>query len=171
LGENLFKQLEPYGIKVRNLRLFNIVGKYQSPYKGVFPKFIHNILMDKECLVTDTFRSYTLIDELIQNIEKINDGVLHLKHELENSGKIDIVRDQFSLTGKKLYEYIFSFLKAESIIVNQELKFKEVKTNEIKFRGDPNIDFSYDDFIKEFGLVIKEIAMDFKESGKTKKTN
>ena len=163
LGENLFKQLEPLGIKVRNLRLFNIVGKYQSPTKGVFPKFIHNILMDKECLVTDSFRSYTLIDELIERITKINEEWIHVLYELENSGKLDVVRPEYSLTGKKLYEYIFDFLKAESIIINQEPKFKEIQTKEIKFRGDPNIDLSFEDFVKEFGVVIKEIVSEFKK--------
>lgn len=156
LGEQLFSQLgDAYTVRI--LRLFNIVGKYQDPTKGVFNNFINSIVNDKKCKVSKSIRCYTkvglLLDYIGRNLTKFSDTII-----IE-----DIVTPDYrnSLTSEELYLYLHAH-------INSRYPFKDGSkpTNyevvnipeEIEIRGIRDT-ISYSQFCLEFSYTIELIMM------------
>ena len=155
LGENLFSQLNRrYSIKI--LRLFNIVGRYQDPAKGVFAKFIHAILDQEDCIVSDrSIRCYTSIYELLEYVE---DNLIRWN---DKPYYHNIVTEEFktSLTSEELYLYLWGYIK-KKYFFDKDLPIKytlEDIPNEIRVRGKKET-MSYSQFQKYFGGIIEDIC-------------
>ena len=162
LGEELFKNLNN-NFSVFIYRLFNVVGEYQDPTKGVFPKFIKNILNNELCLVTEGVRTYTpytvLMDQFELDIEQEQKQIL--------PKVIDILPDndfKFSLSAEELYIYIYNHL---AITFKHEYKdgdFPSMKyeytsiDNEIRVRG-KNDTLSFSNFRIVFGDIVTNMAL------------
>lgn len=107
LSEQILKQLilelnKNYkNIYLEILVLFNVVGPGQDPRRGVFNKFILNILKGKECKVSDSIRRYIPIDMVINHIEiSENSEIIKISYLTGNGS------EYVTCSGKLLYLYI-----------------------------------------------------------------
>ena len=153
LGEELFKQLSKY-YSVNILRLFNIVGKYQDPNKGVFNLFIDNIVFDKLCIINDSIRSYTPFNIFTDTVINLINNKCSSGFNITNVCSEDF---KLSLTTEELYMYLHQYLVTnyEGIkSTSKNFTFMEFK-GEIKYRGSTNT-ISYLNFVKNFGWIIDE---------------
>ena len=157
LGENLFKQLGSSGFSVKILRLFNIVGEYQDPKKGVFPKFVDAIIYNKPVSVTQGIRCYT---RAYTFYEMILDIMYAPRTEV---GIFNIVERFFknSLTSEELYIYLLAYIKRKfpNLEVTGNYKIEEIP-NEIKVRGSHDT-LSYHNFCKKFGGTIDKMLIHY----------
>ena len=155
LSEELMMELKQYNLKI--YRLFNIVGKFQDPTKGVFSKFIDNILTGKKSLVSDSTRCYTPI-KILLDILKIDRS-----ERTPSPQGYGIIKDIYypematTLTGEELYLYLFGYIKRNYPKLDLNLDY-EVTTfpNEIARRGNSTT-MSYSDFCRIFGSTIDSI--------------
>lgn len=155
LSEELMMELKQYNLKI--YRLFNIVGKFQDPTKGVFSKFIDNILTGKKSLVSDSTRCYTPI-KILLDILKIDQS-----ERTPSPQGYGIIKDIYypematTLTGEELYLYLFGYIKRNYPKLDLNLDY-EVTTfpNEIARRGNSTT-MSYSDFCRIFGSTIDSI--------------
>ena len=158
LGENLFKQLGSSGFSVKILRLFNIVGEYQDPKKGVFPKFVNAIIYNKPVSVTQGIRCYTNAYTFYEMIIDIMNTPSKTKVAIFN-----IVEPFFknSLTSEELYIYLLAYIKRKfpNLEVVGNYKIEEIP-NEIIVRGSQDT-LSYQNFCKKFGETIDKMIIHY----------
>lgn len=154
LAEELFSQLNDiYTVKI--MRLFNIVGKHQDPSKGVFNKFIKDIVDDKQVVCSKSIRCYTkvsiLMDYIRNNLNSISNDVC----------KTDIVSKDFetSLTSEELYIYLFTLLNGKYMSnAPRTLNYKiNNLPEEITIRGRRDT-LSYSEFCREFSFTVDLIV-------------
>lgn len=155
LGEQLFKQLnDKYTVRI--MRLFNIVGKHQDPVKGVFGKFIRDIIDDKPVNVSKSIRCYTKVSILTDYIRRL------LYTNSDYIQEHDIVTEEFktSLTSEELYIYLHVYLNKQFMRDNPKtLNYKHNHLpEEIHIRGRKET-MSYTQFRMEFGHTIDSIVM------------
>lgn len=162
LGEALFSKLQGL-YKVNIFRLFNIVGKYQDPKKGVFNKFVENIYSEKNCLVTESIRCYTNSNNFIRVVNDANNNA-----NLKEFNIINVVDQDLSnsMTGEELYLYIYAYINKNIKPVVPNYTVADF-SGEIAMRGSHNT-LSYKNFCAEFGNIIDEVCknLEYKENSK-----
>lgn len=154
LGEQLFKQLnDKYTVRI--LRLFNIIGKHQDPVKGVFGKFIRDIIDDNPVNVSKSIRCYTKVSILTDYIRRL------LYTNSDYIQEHDIVTEEFktSLTSEELYIYLHAYLNKQFMGDNPKtLNYKHNHLpDEIHIRGRKET-MSYTQFRMEFSHTIDSIV-------------
>ena len=152
LGEELFRQLPGrYGVVI--LRLFNIVGKYQDPTKGVFNKFIDNIVHNLVCEINDSIRSYTPYSIFTETM------FAYIFRDVTGIVTTNVCSPDFglSMTTEELYMYLHQYLITHYNCISGENKnFTYINMEgEIKYRGSTNT-ISYREFVNNFGWIIDE---------------
>lgn len=172
LTKNLFETLGRYfednyrsrgicNIQVDILTLFNVVGPMQDPKKGVFNKFIHQILTGfPDARLSTSTRRYVPIQKLLdyfRNIELDDDKDLEYNNYFIIGDK-----DDYTGTGKELYRILkYALIKlypeAESIICKADGCEIDSGEPEIKNRFQSSDENFYDeDFIDKYGEIIKD---------------
>lgn len=155
LSEELMMELKQYNLKI--YRLFNIVGKFQDPTKGVFSRFIDNILTGKKSLVSDSTRCYTPIKILLDILNTDQSGYIPSLQGYSIIKDIYYPEMATTLRGEELYLYLFGYIKRNypKLILNFDYEVT-VFPNEIATRGNSNT-MSYSDFCIIFGSTIDSI--------------
>lgn len=117
IGERLFKNLNKYfddsGIKVQVfiMRLFNIVGPYQDTDKGVFSKFVVDIIRGKACVCSDSIRRYVPIEVLSDFFNPYSKSLFGVGLNSFTSVMFTGHEKLFCGTGEELYIYIKEYLR------------------------------------------------------------
>ena len=173
IGERLFKNLNKYfddsGIKVQVfiLRLFNIVGPYQDTDKGVFSKFVVDIIRGKSCICSDSIRRYVPIEALSDFFNPYSKSLFGVGLNSFTSVMFTGHEKLFCGTGEELYIYIKEYLRrkypncrgiSKTVYILDEHKFKNGIDNpkEIFQRFEKRI-ITDDEFELYYGHVIESI--------------
>lgn len=168
LGEKLFVDLGNWFKKFNNslnsfpdieiLFLFNVVGLFQDKEKGVFNKFLFNILNGIVCDVSNTTRRYIPINYVTNFIKSKNLG-----YKKSSSNLLCGSDKYFTGSGAELFKMIkfalLEFYPEYSKYINEsKIRYNySLKTKEIVSRFDSNFhNYSYYSFLLLYGKQIRE---------------
>lgn len=187
IGERLFKNLNRYfddsGIKVQVfiLRLFNIVGPYQDTDKGVFSKFVVDIIRGKACVCSNSIRRYVPIEAISNFFNPYSKSLFGVGVNSLTSVMFTGHEKLFCGTGEELYIYIKEYLRrkypncrgiSKTVYTLDEHKFKNGidRPKEIFQRFEKRI-ITDDEFELYYGQVIESIIeMQIKKYGSLSKS-
>ena len=166
LSERLFQELEfwcenhktiiEFTPSVEILTLFNVVGCFQDVNKGVFNKFVFNILSGIDCEVGSSTRRYIPVNLITDFIKFKNKNFANSSNFLYGSNKC------LSCTGKELFTIMKLALMQmypnfEDLIIKSNCIELDNSIKEIDKRFDSNFDgYGIDNFIKTYGSQIKD---------------
>lgn len=173
IGEKLFKnlnlQLNEFcsNTHVFLLRLFNVVGPFQDTDKGVFSKFVVDIIRGKACVCSNSIRRYVPIEALSDFFNPYSKSLFGVRANSLTSVMFTGHEKLFCGTGEELYIYIKEYLRrkypncrgiSKTVYILDEHKFKNGIDNpkEIFQRFEKRI-ITDDEFELYYGPFIEAI--------------
>ena len=117
IGEKLFKNLNTQvnefysNTHVFILRLFNIIGPFQDTDKGVFSKFVVDIISGKGNWCSESIRKYVPVSTVTDFFNPYNKSLFGERQKGVTSVMFTGHEKLFCGTGEQLYLYIEAYLK------------------------------------------------------------
>ena len=174
LGEKLFKNLWSYynkhdNVRVFVLRLFNIVGPFQDADKGVFSKFVMDIVRGKPSVCSTSIRRYVPIEVVTDFFNPYSKALFGVAAKGFNTVMFTGNEQLLCGSGEYLYIHIKEFLKRtypKCKGINKAVyqlddgrdKNGSVQPKEIFQRFKPNI-VSDQEFEFYYGPIIEAIIL------------